>query len=100
MIDGGFARAYQAETGIAGYTLIYNSYGFLLVSHKPFSTTQQAIEEEIDTHPETEILETNSKRIRVIDTDQGKQTQQHIAELKALVSAYRSGLIKENATEE
>ena len=100
VIDGGFARAYQAETGIAGYTLIYNSYGFLLVSHKPFTTTQQAIEEEIDTHPETEILETNSKRIRVIDTDQGKQTQQRIAELKALISAYRSGLIKENDTEE
>jgi fructose-1,6-bisphosphatase-3 len=100
VIDGGFARAYQVETGIAGYTLIYNSYGFLLVSHKPFSTTQQAIEEEIDTHPETEILEMNSKRIRVIDTDLGKQTQQHIAELKALVSAYRSGLIKENGSEE
>jgi fructose-1,6-bisphosphatase-3 len=100
VIDGGFARAYQAQTGIAGYTLIYNSYGFLLVSHKPFSTTQQAIEEEIDTHPDTEILETNSNRIRVIDTDQGKQTQERIAELKALVSAYRNGLIKENSTEE
>ena len=100
VIDGGFARAYQAQTGIAGYTLIYNSYGFLLVSHKPFSSTQQAIAEEIDTHPETEILEMNSKRIRVIDTDQGKQTQQRIAELKVLVSAYRNGVIQENATEE
>ena len=100
VIDGGFARAYQAQTGIAGYTLIYNSYGFLLVSHKPFSTTQQAIEEENDTHPDTEILETNSTRIRVIDTDQGKQTQQRIAELKALIEAYRSGLIKENSLEE
>ena len=65
-----------------------------------FSTTQQAIEEEIDTHPETEILEMNSNRIRVIDTDQGKQTQQRIAELQALVSAYRNGLIKENSTED
>ena len=100
VIDGGFARAYQAQTGIAGYTLIYNSYGFLLVSHKPFSTTQQAIEEENDTHPDTEILETNSTRIRVIDTDQGKQTQQRIAELKTLIEAFRSGLIKENSLEE
>ena len=58
------------------------------------------IEEENDAHPDTEILETNSNRIRVIDTDQGKHTQQRIAELKALVEAYRSGLIKENSLEE
>ena len=100
VIDGGFAKAYQAQTGIAGYTLIYNSYGFLLVSHKPFSSTQQAIEEEIDAHPVTEILEINSKRIRVIDTDQGKHTQQRIAELIALVRAYRNGLIKEYSSED
>jgi len=97
VIDGGFAKAYQDETGIAGYTLIYNSYGLLLAAHQPFESTQKAIEEEIDIHSNTQILERNNKRIRVCDTDNGKELQQKIDDLKNLLEAYRSGLIKESS---
>jgi fructose-1,6-bisphosphatase-3 len=95
VIDGGFAKAYQQETGIAGYTLIFNSYGLLLASHHPFESTQKAIEEALDIDSKTEILETNDTRIRVRDTDQGQEIQQQIGDLQLLLKAYRAGLIKE-----
>ncbi len=95
VIDGGLSRAYQKQTGIAGYTLIYNSYGLLLAAHDPFESTEKAIEDEMDIHSKTEILETNQSRIRVRDIDQGREIQQRIAELRNLLSAYRAGLIKE-----
>lgn len=97
VIDGGFAKAYQSQTGIAGYTLIYNSYGMLLASHDPFESVQKAVEEEIDIHSEMRVVEHNRRRIRVKDTDSGKLLQQNINELQELLSAYRSGLIKEKA---
>jgi fructose-1,6-bisphosphatase III len=96
VIDGGFAKAYQSQTGIAGYTLIFNSYGLLLAAHQPFESTQRAIEEGMDIHSKTEILEQNVKRIRVRDTDMGRDIQQRIAELKQLLEAFRAGLIKES----
>jgi fructose-1,6-bisphosphatase III len=96
VIDGGFAKAYQSQTGIAGYTLIFNSYGLLLAAHQPFESTQKAIEEGMDIHSKTEILEHNFKRIRVRDTDMGREIQQRIDELKQLLAAYRSGVIKES----
>jgi fructose-1,6-bisphosphatase-3 len=95
VIDGGFAKAYHEQTGIAGYTLVYNSYGLLLVAHQPFESTQRAIEEEVDIDSRTEILETNSVRIRVQDTDAGRQIRRRLEELNALLDAYRTGLIKE-----
>ncbi|MBI1881867.1 MAG: fructose-1,6-bisphosphatase [Chloroflexi bacterium] len=95
VIDGGFAKAYQAKTGIAGYTLIYNSYGLLLAAHDPFESTQKAIEEEQDIHSRTEVVETTPTRIRVKDTDLGREMQQQIKELQQLLHAYRVGLIKE-----
>lgn len=95
VIDGGFAKAYQEKTGIAGYTLIFNSYGLLLASHQPFESTQKAIEEEVDIHSNTTILEQNNKRIRVRDIDSGRKIQRKINELKQLLQAYRTGLIKE-----
>jgi fructose-1,6-bisphosphatase-3 len=96
VIDGGFSQPYQAITGIAGYTLIYNSYGLLLASHQPFESTQKAIEEELDIHSNTQILETNFDRIRVKDTDVGRTIQQRIQELGQLLAAYRAGRIKES----
>lgn len=96
VIDGGLSKAYQAKTGIAGYTLIYNSYGLLLASHEPFGSTQKAIEEGVDIHSKTEILEQNRNRIFVKDTDLGQEYQKRIADLKSLLDAYRVGLIKEN----
>jgi fructose-1,6-bisphosphatase III len=96
VIDGGFAKAYHKITGIAGYTLIFNSYGLLLASHAPFESQQAAIEEGIDMQTETEILERNRIRIRVKDTDEGRLIQQRIHSLKELLAAYRTGLIKES----
>lgn len=95
VIDGGFSRAYQKETGIAGYTLIYNSYGFLLSSHQPFISAQTAIEEAKDLDTSTEILENNYNRIRIRDTDVGRELQEKITEISTLLHAYQEGLIKE-----
>ena len=78
VIDGGFAKAYQKITGIAGYSLIYNSYGLLLASHAPFESAQKAIEESTNTQTHTKILERNQVRIRVKDTDEGREIQQKI----------------------
>jgi fructose-1,6-bisphosphatase III len=95
VIDGGFSKVYQGRTGIAGYTLVYNSWGLILATHYPFESTQQAIEQELDIDSKTEILESTTVR-KVRDTDLGRDIQGHIEELYALLSAYRTGLIKEN----
>jgi fructose-1,6-bisphosphatase III len=95
VIDGGFSKAYQKETGIAGYTLVHNSWGFILSSHKAFRSTQSAIEEDEDIHTSQMILEKSSKRIMVKETDNGKTILNHINELKELLKAYREGDIKE-----
>ncbi|MBZ9606450.1 fructose-1,6-bisphosphatase [Clostridium estertheticum] len=95
VIDGGFSKAYQPETGIAGYTLIYNSYGLLLASHAPFESTQKAIDEGKDILSSTIVLEKSTYRIRVIDTDVGLDIQEQIKDLESLLTAYRKGLIKE-----
>ncbi len=95
VIDGGFAKAYQDKTGIAGYTLIFNSYGLLLTAHHSFESTQEAIEKEEDIHSTTKILEQASEPIRVKDLDSGKKIQRRIDNLKNLLKAYRSGIINE-----
>lgn len=96
VIDGGYSKAYQSETGIAGYTLIYNSHGLLLTQHQPFVTTEKAIRDGDDIISETTVLEFSNKRKLVRDTDIGLQLQQQIDDLVHLVSAYRGGIIKEN----
>ncbi|MDR2451608.1 MAG: fructose-1,6-bisphosphatase [Candidatus Accumulibacter sp.] len=99
VIDGGFSRAYQKETGIAGYTLISNSRGLLLAAHQPFESTQKAVSEELDIDSETEIIHTHSHRLRVGDTDRGKEIRKQIDELEALLQAYREGLVKEHSVQ-
>jgi fructose-1,6-bisphosphatase-3 len=94
-IDGGFSRAYQPETGIAGYTLIYNSYGLLLASHEPFESTIKAIEEEKDILSTNVVLEQAFVRKMVGDTDIGVELNNQIHDLTMLLTAYRKGLIKE-----
>jgi fructose-1,6-bisphosphatase-3 len=94
VIDGGFSRAYQKETGIAGYTLIFNSYGLLLASHEPFESAHHRIESEIDMQTRTQILEADRRRIRVQDTDLGHDIQRQIDDLNRLLEAYRAGVIK------
>ena len=95
VIDGGFSKAYQKETGIAGYTLIYNSYGLRLVAHEPFESTEAAIERESDIHSESVIIKRVMERRLVGDTDAGMGLRERISDLEALLAAYRSGEIKE-----
>jgi fructose-1,6-bisphosphatase-3 len=94
VIDGGLSKAYQQETGIAGYTLICNSHGMRLVSHRPFVSRQKAIEENLDIHSTTVILETSDDRIRIKNTNTGRSIQHRIDDLRALLAAYRSGVVK------
>lgn len=95
VIDGGFSKAYQSHTGIAGYTLVYNSHGMYLVSHKGFSSTRLAVEEEQDILTEDILLESAVTRLKVKDTDKGKKIQRHINQLNELLKAYQDGDIKE-----
>ena len=95
VIDGGFSKAYQPKTGIAGYTLIYNSYGFLLAAHEPFVSIAKAVEEGLDIHSDTVLVEHVTKRQMVADTDDGRRIQEEIDELEALLAAYRSGKLVE-----
>ena len=96
IIDGGFSRAYQSTTGIAGYTLTYNSYGMKLASHLKFTSKEAAIKDGTDMISSHIIVETKSKRMKVKDTDIGKSIQTQINDLKKLLKAYRIGLIKSN----
>ena len=96
IIDGGFSKAYQTQTGIAGYTLVYNSHGLVLASHETFESTEKAIMDESDIHSSSVILESVPKRQLVADTDTGKEIAYRIEELEKLLMAYRSGVILEH----
>ena len=95
VIDGGFSKAYQSSTGIAGYTLIFNSQGIQLVQHEPFESAKAVIERGSDIQSVTVIREFISDRMLVKDTDNGKILAEQVVELKKLLDAYRLGLIKE-----
>lgn len=96
LIDGGFSRAYQETTGIAGYTLIFNSYGTRLVSHRAFKGIKEAVEECVDIEGVSQIIYTKGRRILVRDTDIGKELEEQSLELKKLLYCYRNGILKEN----
>lgn len=95
VIDGGFSKAYQPKTGIAGYTLTYNSYGFLLAAHEPFESVEKAVESGSDIHSDTVLVQHVDRRKVVADTDIGKALKQNIIELEELLKAYRTGAIVE-----
>ena len=95
VIDGGFSKAYWSETGIAGYTLVFHSRGFQLVQHEPFTSIEEAVKEGKDIKSTTQIVEMSSQRMLVRDTDKGKELRTQIADLKALLHAFHTGLIKE-----
>ena len=88
VIDGGLSKSYQPKTGIAGYTLIFNSRHLALAEHKPFDRNHENT-------PKVTIVEKMQKRVMVADTDTGKMLAEKIADLKELVAAYRGGIIKE-----
>ncbi len=95
IIDGGFSKAYQSKTGIAGYTLVANSHGVRLVAHEPFESMESAIIHESDIFSDSTIVETALNRILVADTDIGTEIKESIAQLELLLQAYRNGSIVE-----
>ena len=95
IIDGGFSKAYQSKTGIAGYTLVANSHGLNLVAHKPFESAEAAIREETDIVSDTIIVETAAHRLMVSDTDVGAELKESIADLEKLLEAYQDGTLIE-----
>ena len=94
VIDGGMSKAYQKQTGIAGYTFIFNSRFMALAEHKPYSPLQPDGTQEFHS-PVIRTVKTLEKRMLVKDTDLGKELQQEVDELKELVKAYRTGRLKE-----
>ncbi|MDA3905479.1 MAG: fructose-1,6-bisphosphatase [Bacteroidales bacterium] len=95
VIDGGMSLPYQKVTGLSGYTLIYNSYGLILVEHKHFESIEEAIKNNLDIVSSRNIVETNATRKRVADTDIGVDLKEQVVDLKMLLAAYRKGLVKE-----
>ena len=95
VIDGGFAKSYRSQTGRAGYTLTYNSYGLILAANEPFDSKMDAIRDEIDIKYDVMVNAKETERKRVADTDIGKEIQEEIDDLKLLLKAYREGKIKQ-----
>ncbi len=95
VIDGGFSKAYQPKTGIAGYTLIYDSYGLILAEHEPFLSLEETVLSEASMHSHIVLDQNAAKRKTVADTDEGKELQEKIEELEELLDAYRSGILIE-----
>ena len=95
MIDGGFSKAYRKTTGIAGYTLVYNSYGIKIISLAPFESQEKAIKEGADILSSTVVFDEIREITKVKDTDIGKELQRQIDDLKKLLISYRTGLIKQ-----
>lgn len=87
VIDGGISKAYQKKTGIAGYTLIYNSHRLALAEHMPFQPGEE------DT-PKITTVEEMKERVLVKDIDEGKEAIAKIRDLEQLLTAYRQGLLK------
>ncbi|MBC1520201.1 fructose-1,6-bisphosphatase [Listeria aquatica] len=95
VIDGGFSPSYHKTTGLAGYTLLFNSYGLQLASHQPFTSTEEAIKNETDILSTRQVIETEIERKRVRDTDNGQELIRQAEELKQLLNAYRKGYLNE-----
>ena len=94
VIDGGFCQAYHGQTGIAGYTMFFNSWGIRIAAHEPFTTIEDAVRNERDITSHTMQVEAFPKRVMVSDIDTGVELAGRIEDLKNLLAAYRSGLIK------
>ncbi len=95
VIDGGFSKPYQAQTGIAGYTLIYNSHGMQLIEHEKFESREQAVLSGSDIHSRMQLVDMSSRRMLVRDTDRGKELVEQVNNLKRLLYAYQHGILKE-----
>ena len=96
VIDGGFCRAYQSTSGIAGYTLIFNSRNLRIVSHQPFESRMAAIQQNHDIANDSYIFEHMEQRLKIAQTDQGRELQARVDDLMLLLEAYRSGAVTED----
>ena len=96
VIDGGFCKAYQATSGIAGYTLTFNSYCFQIIAHQPFAGKDRAVHENFDMAHSSTVFERLDRRMRVGDTDEGQQIRAQIDDLRRLLEAYRAGAVLED----
>lgn len=94
IIDGGLSKSYQKTTGIAGYTLIYSSYGLTLAEHEPFTSIEDAIIKETDLHSSKRIIE-KVERKKIKDTDIGVELLKQIKDLEMLLNCYKNGILKE-----
>ena len=99
IIDGGFCRAYHQRTGIAGYTLVFNSRGLILRTHQPFESADKAIHEDEDIASKSEYIYTAPQRILVRDTDEGLRKQALIRDLCSLVQAYQTGVLPQGVSQ-
>jgi len=96
VIDGGFCKAYQPTSGIAGYTLVCNSRCSRMVSHQPFAGRYDAIHHNHDIANDSQVFEIMERRVKVAQTDQGRELQAQVNDLRRLLEAYRSGAVLEN----
>ncbi len=96
VIDGGFSKTYQRKTGIAGYTLTYNSHGLTLSAHEPFVSADESVQKELDMVSKFRVIEYADGRVTVGDTDYGKKMERRIKDLKVLIQLYQSGEMAEH----
>ena len=94
VIDGGLSKAYQKQTGIAGYTLLFNSHGLMLSQHDAFESIRSAVTKDMDIKSSFDVIDVAPRRLLIEDTDKGKRLQKKIDDLRALVDAFRKGLVK------
>jgi len=99
VIDGGFCKAYQPTSGIAGYTLIYDSRSYRIVSHQPFAGHERAVRDNFDITSTSEVFERLESRQHLSDTDMGRELRSRISDLSALLDAYRAGAVTEDHRE-
>ena len=99
VIDGGFCKAYQPTSGIAGYTLIYNSKNIRIVSHQPFAGREEAILHNHDIANDSVIFERMENRVKIAETDIGLELKRQADDLRRLLEAYRSGAVTEDHKE-
>ncbi len=96
VIDGGFCKAYQPTSGIAGYTLVYNSHGYRMIAHEPFAGREKAIRENSDIAGSNQVFERLEERQKIAETDIGQQLRDQIHDLEELLDAFRAGAVTEN----
>lgn len=99
VIDGGFCKAYQPTSGIAGYTLIYNSRNIRIVSHQPFEGREDAIRNNHDIANDSVVFERMDSRVKIAETDIGSKLQAQVDDLRLLLLAYRTGAVTEDHKE-